>query len=254
MKSRKLHYETNSIKIVLTLLLIATFLILLKIVNDQYVAKATGSKEKTITAAEKDTFKTKQPLAVPLIMQEPELMRGCEVTSLAMILQYMHIDVDKMKLSKMIKYVPFIDKDGLNGNMHEGFVGDMEDLNNNGLGVYVEPIIDLAKKYVSSERVINLTGKNIRDVYDQIDKGRPVWVINNSNFQLLDSSEFETWNTKAGEMQVTYNQHSVVITGYDDKYIYINDPLYLKANRKINRMDFEKAWEQMGSQAMTIKE
>ena len=57
-----------------------------------------------------------------------------------------------------------------------------------------------------------------------------------------------------GTCRFTYDQHSVVITGYDDKYIYINDPLYSEPNRKLNRIDFEKSWEQMGSQAMTIKE
>ncbi|MBD8047846.1 C39 family peptidase [Clostridium sp. N37] len=242
-------------KIVLALLLIIAFLMILKIVDTRYIAKATEDMSKTINVSkEENTVEIKQPLKVPLIMQEPELMRGCEVTSLAMILQYNHINVDKMELSKNINHVPFIDEEGIRGNMHEGFVGDIEDLANDGLGVYVEPIIELAKKYVSSERIVNLTGKNIKDLYDQIDKGHPVWVINNSTFQLLDSDRFETWNTKDGDMQVTYDQHSVVITGYDDKYIYINDPLYSEPNRKLNRIDFEKSWEQMGSQAMTIKE
>ena len=58
-------------------------------------------------------------------------------------------------------------------------------MENDGLGVYVEPIIELAKKYVSSERIVNLTGKNIKDLYDQIDKGHPVWVINNSTFSIV---------------------------------------------------------------------
>lgn len=254
MKSEKLQYKVNFVKIVSFLLLITAFFILWKVIDNQYIAKAAGKKEsKTVINSKDNVSKKNQALEVPLIMQEPELARGCEVTSLAMLLQYMNIDVDKMELSKKMKYVPFIDEDGQRGNMHEGFVGDMETFDNDGLGVYVEPIIDLAEKYVSPERIINLTGKSMKDLYDQIDQGHPVWVINNSSFQVLSSDEFETWNTKIGEMQVTYNQHSVIITGYDDNFIYINDPLYPEANQKINRVNFEEAWKQMGSQAMTIK-
>ncbi|WP_291578870.1 C39 family peptidase [Clostridium sp. UBA6640] len=223
--------------------------------NNEYVIKATGAKEdKSIIDYEYNISKANQPLEVPLIMQKPELMRGCEVTSLAMLLQYMHIDVDKMELSKMIKYVPFINKNGEKGNMHEGFVGDIKTFDNDGLGVYVEPIIDLAEKYVAPQRIINLTGKNMRDLYDQIDKGHPVWVITNANYRVLSSDEFQTWDTNAGKMQVTYHQHSVVITGYDNNFIYINDPLHPRANRKVNRINFEASWKQMGSQAMTISE
>jgi uncharacterized protein YvpB len=255
MKNQKLHYKVASIRIAGFLLLIVALITLLRVINNQHIVKATEEKEsKAIINYEDNISKENQGLEVPLIMQEPELARGCEVTSLAMLLQYMNINVDKMELSKMIKYVPFIDEDGQRGNMHEGFVGDMETFDNHGLGVYVEPIIDLAEKYVSSERVINLTGKSMKDLYDQIDQGHPVWVINNWSFQLLSSDAFETWNTKMGEMQVTYDQHSVIITGYDDNFIYINDPLYPEANQKINRINFEEAWKQMGSQAMTIKE
>ena len=79
-----------------------------KIVDTRYIAKATEDMSKTINVSkEENTVEIKQPLKVPLIMQEPELMRGCEVTSLAMILQYNHINVDKMELSKNINHVPF---------------------------------------------------------------------------------------------------------------------------------------------------
>lgn len=56
---------------------------------------------------------------VPFIQQLPELDRGCEVTSLAMMLQYAGITVDKMKLANEIKKVDFMN-DGVRGNPNEG--------------------------------------------------------------------------------------------------------------------------------------
>lgn len=40
---------------------------------------------------------------VPLISQNPELKNGCEVTSLAMVLQYAGIKVNKLELANSIK-------------------------------------------------------------------------------------------------------------------------------------------------------
>jgi uncharacterized protein YvpB len=39
------------------------------------------------------------------------------------------------------------------------------------------------------------------------------------------------------------------VTGYDEKYVYINDPLGRR--NRIERSAFQRGWEQMGSQAIT---
>ncbi|WP_083652338.1 C39 family peptidase [Bacillus sp. MRMR6] len=55
----------------------------------------------------------------------------------------------------------------------------------------------------------------------------------------------------AGEVKVTLSGHSVVITGYDQHYIYVNDPYGYK-NRKIEKQTFIDAWKEMGRQAISI--
>lgn len=190
-------------------------------------------------------------LQVPHIQQLPELERGCEVTSLAMILQFNGIAVDKMKLAAQITYEPF-QENGLHGNMNQGFVGDMKSFDKSGLGVYVEPIIELAQKYVEPNRVINLSGKSMSTLYQAIDQGHPVWVITNSWFAKLPEEQFSTWQTAEGPMKVTYRQHSVVITNYDFDYVYVNDPLQDQKNIPLPRKDFEEAWIQMNKQAIYI--
>ncbi|GGE63321.1 C39 family peptidase [Priestia taiwanensis] len=188
---------------------------------------------------------------VPLILQNPELPRGCEVTSLSMLLHHAGVPVSKMELAKNIKKVPF-EKNGLRGDLNEGFVGDMYSKKTPGLGVYAGPVYELGLEYLP-DQLINLTGKETKDLYRMLDKGYPVWVITNATFAPLKDNQFETWNTKSGKMRVTYHEHSVVMTGYDDEYVYINDPLDKEMDKKVPRKQFEEAWVQMGKQAISYE-
>ncbi|MFD3448349.1 C39 family peptidase [Microbacteriaceae bacterium 4G12] len=186
---------------------------------------------------------------VPLIQQLPDLDRGCEVTSLAMLFQYAGKSVDKMTLANEIDKVPFHDGD-MHGNPNEGFVGNIYTFSESGYGVYHEPIFKLAEKYLPNQAV-DLTGKSIDEVYKMLQAGAPVWVITNATFAPLDESEFETWNTDSGSIQITYREHSVLITGYDQNSVYVNDPLEDQPNIALPRAAFEEAWAQMGSQAIS---
>ncbi|MEU2316451.1 C39 family peptidase [Streptomyces albidoflavus] len=65
----------------------------------------------------------------PIIKQFPELPRGCEVTSLAMFLQYYQVETDKMELAKNIKRdsTPLTTQNGKIhwGDPNQGYIGDM---------------------------------------------------------------------------------------------------------------------------------
>lgn len=187
---------------------------------------------------------------VPFIKQLPELPRGCEVTSLAMLLQHKGVQVDKMQLASEIHRVPF-EQAGLRGNPYEGFVGNIYTKSELGYGVYHQPIFKLAEKYVP-EKVINLTGREVQDLYKVISSGSPVWVIANTTFKPLSEDSFETWNTSSGEVKITYYEHSVIVIGYDQNFVYMNDPLANNPRKAVPRAEFEKSWEQMGKQAITI--
>lgn len=168
-----------------------------------------------------------------------------------MILQYHGIDADKMELAENITYEPFLEN-GLRGNMNQGFVGNMETFSKSGLGVYIGPIIDLAQQYVSHRLIVNLTGQSTNTLYEAIDEGSPVWMLTNASFSYLPEEQFLTWQTAEGPMKVTYRQHCVVLTHYDDEYVYVNDPLQPEQNIALNRVNFEQAWIQMGRQAFYI--
>ncbi|HVH46145.1 MAG TPA: C39 family peptidase [Labilithrix sp.] len=188
---------------------------------------------------------------VPWIAQNPELPRGCEVTSLAMLLAHAGVAADKMTLAGQIDKVPYDAGNGLRGNPNDGFVGDMYTFAKAGYGVYHAPVRRLAESYLPS-LVVDLTGASFDDVLDQhVGQGRPVWVIANAKFRELPPSAFETWKTSSGDVRITWHEHSVVVVGYDSHSVFINDPLDPKGkNKPIKRASFRAAWEQMGSQAI----
>ena len=186
---------------------------------------------------------------VPLIAQNPELPRGCEVTSLAMLLNHAGIAVDKMTLAEQIKKVPF-EENELKGNPNDGFVGSMYTFDQPGLGVYHVPIFELAEQYLPN-RIIDLTGSNFEEILKNIDSGKPIWVIANTWYSYVPETYWYTWKTSGGDIQITYKEHSVVLTGYDETHVYFNDPLAVIKDRRVLKREFEKAYNQMGKQAIT---
>lgn len=195
-------------------------------------------------------------LNVPLIQQYPELPRGCEVTSLAMLLKYRGVDVSKMTLAKEVKKDTTdysIDEKGRihYGNPYDGFVGNMYNAKQNGYGVYHGPIAELAQQYKENE-TIDISGIEFEDMLYFVEQGNPVWVITNGTYRSLDDSFFEIWHTPTGIVKITKKLHAVLITGFTKDTIYINDPLYGKKNRELNKENFKSAWEQMGNQAVII--
>jgi uncharacterized protein YvpB len=199
-----------------------------------------------INVSEDNKIVEEVQLDVPLLnqMDAPQLYNGCEVTSLAMILNYKGIQVTKNQLAQEIVRVPLQYNSGVNGNPNTGFVGNMEV--GPGLGVYHEPIFELAQKYL---KAADLTNSSFDQLLEEIANGNPVWVITTSTFAPV--SEFETWQTPEGTVDISYKMHSVVITGYDSTNIYINNP-YGTKNQKVDRESFIEAWEQMGKQAVVL--
>ncbi|MFP3412227.1 C39 family peptidase [Bacillus sp. SIMBA_074] len=219
----------------------------------KYVEKVKGLLFSSVQSQKRIEFSNNDEKVmlsnVPLIQQLPELDRGCEVTSLAMMLQYAGVSVDKMKLANEIKKVNFME-DGVRGNPNEGFVGNIYTFSESGYGVYHGPLFKLAKKYLPN-KAVDLTGKSIEELYKSVSNGQPVVMITNATYAPLDEAEFTTWETNSGDVSITYNEHCVVLVGYDKESVYIRDPLDDSLDVKVPRGKFEQAWVQMGSQAIS---
>lgn len=199
--------------------------------------------------------KEKVILDVPLISQNPELKYGCEVTSLAMVLQYAGIQVNKLELANNIKKEtdPLIIGKGGDvihwGNPKDGFVGDMTG-KNKGYAVYVQPLQELMERYLPG-RTVNLTGKSFDDVLSQIKKENPVVVWTTGDYNV--PKRWESWNHGNEQINATRDLHAVVLTGFEPGYVYVNDPLTVKKGNKVNRQTFIESWNALGKQALSYR-
>jgi len=178
---------------------------------------------------------------VPLILQQPRLPRGCAVVSLCMLLNFKGVEVDKMTLAEEIARHP--------NNPYKGFIGCIYSWDNWGYGVYHGPIYELLYKYLP-ERAIDITGADFDDLYFFIEQGNPVLVVVNSRYTHLPPYQFFYHQTDDGFVRLTWRMHAVLVTGFDENYIYFNDPNNVRHQAPKN--GFIAAWEQMGRQAVTV--
>ncbi|WP_265458301.1 C39 family peptidase [Enterococcus sp. HY326] len=220
--------------------------------NRNFVTEETAVEATPVI--EEQPLKSAVRLDVPLLnqMTEPRLYNGCEVTSLAMILNYHGFAVTKNQLAEELPTVPVQDANGNYGNPHEAFVGDMTANTGPGYFVYHEPIYQLANQFIdNSYEAIDLSGSDFTEIQRQLSIGNPVWVITTTTFS--ETGDNFTWQTTTGEVSVSMSEHSVVLTGYDENEIYLNDP-YGSKDYATDLQAFIASWEQMGRQAVVITE
>lgn len=177
-------------------------------------------------------------LPVNVIYQKPELINGCEVTSLAIVLNYLGIDVDKCDLSD--NYLPKSntmkadpDEYYLNNPRYDG-----------GFYCFAKPLIKCADNYAREHDITlhakDLTNRDVSLLYKEIQNGHPVIVWGTLIWAIPGKYENGLY----------YNLHCLVLSGYTDKTVTIQDPLY--GETTISRFLFEKIWYKMGQKALCV--
>lgn len=160
-----------------------------------------------------------------IIYQEPELPTGCEVTALAMILNYYDFDVDKVTLAT--EYLPCIDAEDYYGlDMDNYFIGDPTSYWGLicGTGAIVTAANDYFADCGSSWTATDLTGTKPEQLYELIDSDIPVlvWVT----IGLEDRDVQEGWYTEDGRyVDWGTMDHGAVLVGYSEDIVTIADPI-----------------------------
>ncbi|MDO4305822.1 MAG: C39 family peptidase [Eubacteriales bacterium] len=191
--------------------------------------KEPAGKESDAAAELPEAWQIEQ---FPIILQNPELPTGCEITALAMVLDYYGFEVDKTTLAE--KYLPKTTEDLYQGedgrlygpDLNKYFVGDPFD---HGLICGTEAIVTAADTYLqevdSKFRGKDLTGTAPEELYQLISQNMPavVWVT----IYMEDRWEPEEgWYTEEGEyVDWSTNDHGAVLVGYTEKTVSIADPI-----------------------------
>jgi uncharacterized protein YvpB len=196
--------------------------------------------------------KTSAMITAPIISQYPELRSGCEITTLAMMLQFYGIKKTKLDLVPEMKYDKTAYKLDSNnrisswGNPNIGFVGDITG-QGKGFGIYHTALIVLLKKYIPT--AVDMTGESFEALEDKIAEGIPVEVWTTIKYQ--DSVQWMEWETSIGPIRTTFSEHAVLLVGYDKENVYVNDPYSGLSQVKVNKEQFMRTWEMMDKQAIT---
>lgn len=193
----------------------------------------------------------------PEVLQKPELPKGCEITSLTMVLNYYGYDIDKMELSE--RYLPKARE-----NLHQGEDGRLigTDLNHyfigdpkgNGHVCGSGAIVTAANNYLeeqgSDRWAIDQNGATPEKLYQLVCHGIPVivWVT----IDMADRRQATGWYTEAGDyVDWSTNDHTAVLVGYTEKTVKIADPL--EGLVEYDKDKFEAAFESRSRQCVILQ-
>lgn len=195
---------------------------------------------------------------VPYINQFTEgYPTGCELVSAAMVLQYRGCTVTADSLVSAVdkgrgKYK---DASGVwyGGNPFTEFVGDpSQKMSEGSYGCFAAPVVKAVEKVAPECKVYDISGCSEEQLLEYVAGGSPVvvWCVKNAG-TLKEGVQWK-YTDGSGSFKELVGEHCAVLTGYDEEYVYLNDP---SAGRNVrqNRDKFLSNWKQLYSQAVIIK-
>lgn len=190
----------------------------------------------------------------PVVNQFPQFYNGCEVTSLAMLLNYEHIAVDKLTLASEIArtHTPLVTAASGQilswGDPNLGFVGSMTGTKP-GYGVYQAPVAALMRRYLPHD-TLDLTGTHFASLLAVLRSGRPVIAWTTMTFS--PDVPWVSWRSPQGVIRATMYEHAVLLVGYAGADVFVNNPLGGIQDERVPLADFRATWVEMGRQAITV--
>lgn len=224
--------------------------------NSTYTSSFAFHNSSTTVASRHHTVYV--PLTVPLILQNPELPTGCEVTAAAMLLGAYGYEVDKTYLASLIPRSNGEKRGGRTYAPHpqDGFLGDPFTVR--GYGVFPQALVAVCQKTIDYEKgpetVKALQNAAAADILALIDQGKPVCVWTTQD--LLPIVYRTGWYIQRDGIytdeyfQWPGNEHCMVLIGYDDYAVFVQDPM--KGTARYDRPLFFQRFQEMGGYALFL--
>lgn len=229
-------------------------------------ASESTSSQEALSASETTTVETSVTEAVPIITQVQNvplilqnnvgLATGCEIVSATMLANYYGYPItanDSCKYLKIGNTIHFVKLKLCAVDPNIAFVGDPTSAKS--YGCYA-PVIEKALNniifaYRGKHIAKNISGCSSETLFSCINNSQPVVVW--ATMQMRAPGQGTSWITEQTNKKFTWikNEHAILLIGYDENYIYANDPIdgYVKYDKK----QFLLRWEQLGKQAVIIE-
>ncbi|WP_238602120.1 C39 family peptidase [Lysinibacillus parviboronicapiens] len=199
-----------------------------------------------------------QELDVPVVMQNPELPHGCEITSLTAVLNYYGMNVTKLEMADT--YLPKQNFKTIGGQRFGpdpayAFAGNPRD-KAEGMYVFAAPIVKAAELVIADKqadlRVKNMSGASQDDILQLVREGVPVvtWVTLDLSTPKTNNDRGWIYEGEAASRAAYMNLHAVVLTGHLGDKVVVMDPL--KGFVTYNVDQFFKSYQELGSQAVAV--
>lgn len=222
--------------------------------NDRYNYFEDGEEKYELAA--KDIASQFVENDVPLIQQNPDFPNGCEAVSAVMLLQHYGVDISvedfvNNYLQKDRIYVE--DNKRYGPDPSQFYAGDPSGV---GWGIF-EPGLIKSVSLCLSEELDDDISFSITGSEDKLplefcmSDGSPIVIWATTNYKPAD--KIYEWKSYDGRYTYTYPEysHAVVVTGMDEKYYYVNDPLK-EEKQKIDKKTLEEVFDSMGRQVISI--
>ena len=213
-----------------------------------------------------DNLYQMEPLDVPLINQNPDYPNGCEAAAATMLLNYLGINIT---LEDFINnYLPMSDVYEKNGvrygpNPAISYAGNPKDPSR-GWGTFEPVIVNAITTILKKQKKENPKLEynmyendekySLKTAADQLNGTFTPFLIW-TTIDYTEAKDIYEWFGYDKKNTYTYpkNSHVVVVTGVDENYYYINDPLKSEKNIPIEKEQLEKSFDSLGRQLILIE-